>query len=886
MNKVSILICAFLCLHSSIYTQAIPNFSSHVCSRVTHIEDSMPHPASRETDNSNRRAASCPYNSAQDYATLTRPELLSYLVSEADPFECVYRQLFDFNTSSSPTVFTNAKVNYIALYGLSYANSYNGVDNNGLHGIISYLSIASQMSTYHGQTYTATTWNRIKTLAKAIINNPNSLSESNLSLRIIAEMYNTMAAAEVNDMAELIPFTKILLDNLANDSYTQVNSLYDYYYCYYFILDVYFRFAPNNSLHIDNVVSYPGLIQSLGNVATNMNLNDDVYQYFDDISSFSVNSLARYAAWPDLATSVSPELEGITDAYPEYSVHWTTAAIALVTNDLPFYLEEEDILSNLEAAILPNNFEFDEGKFIISTPLAFEESKSLYEGAQQVKAQFFSLLQDDTPLSGDTNDTIRVKLYGTPSDYQNYNGILYDVNYPNSGGVYIEAYGTFYTYQRTAEESTYTVEELFRHEYTHYLQGRFLVPGVWGASPYYDDNRLVWFEEGMAQFLAGSTASQGVLGLNVVRDVLVNETSYQSLTDVFNSSYSSGNFNAYYIYGPMLWSSWYENNKSFIKDIFGYLRNSELSLFDSVIDYYKNSTQENNDYHQHIGQQVAQPSLWQTPSTTILLSEDVDFASADMLHDAVVVANNQLNQVTVDFTGPDEDRRFEISGSIPLASGNMTIEQLTANAEMLLNSLIQDLSTQSSINSFAFTTGYVTNIQPGPNASAEFHLLGPANEGCGEADKDMMTSKAFSTYANLYAPDISPLKHQFRYRELDETVWTELNITSARTQRVDNIFSLQGYEYQIRMECEGNNWSSYSDSKTFYQCPGQRDLSNLSLDFDASFRAESKITYAGSIRSTASVEFVAGDFVDILAGFEVVSGGELLIDMEDCSIRH
>lgn len=885
MKKVSILICTFFCLTSLTYTQAIPNFSTHVCSRVTQIQDSMPHPASRETSQNNRRSVPCLYDSAEDFASLTQAQLFNYLVSEDDPFECVYRQLFDFNTSASPSVFTSANVNYVALNGIALANSYNGSDNNGLYGIISYLSIASQMSTYHGLNYTTTTWNRIKTLAKAITTNPNSLSETSLSLRINAEMYNTMSASEVNDMQELIPYTKTLLDKLANDSYTQVNSLYDYYYCYYFILDVYFRFAPNNSEHIGELVSQPALIQSLGEVATNMNLNDDTFQFFDDISSFSVSALARYAAAPELASVITPVLNDVTESYPEYSVHWTTAAIALVTNDLPFHLDEDVIISNLEASLLPNNFEFDNGKFIISTPLTFEESKSLYEGAQQVKAQFFSLLQDDTPLIGDTNDTIRVKLYGSPADYQNYNGILYDVNYPNSGGVYIEAYGTFYTYQRTPEESTYTVEELFRHEYTHYLQGRYIVPGIWGGSPYYDDNRLVWFEEGMAQFLAGSTASQGVLGLNVVRNVLVNESSYQSLTDVFNSSYSSGNFNAFYIYGPMVWSSWYQDNKSFIKDLFGYIRNSQLNLFDSTIDGLRNNTQENTHYHQHIGQQVAQADLWQTPSTSILLAEDVDFASADMLQNAVMTANNQLTQIDVTFNGPDEDRRFEITASVPLASG-MTIEQLTADAEMKLNTLIQNLAMQSSINSFSYSTGYVTDIQAGPIATAVFHLMGPANEGCGEADKDQMSSKSFSTYAQLFAPNIRPRKHQFRYRELDESIWIELAETAVQVQRVDNIFSLQGYEYQIRYECEADNWSTYSDSKTFYQCPDQRDLSNLPLTFDASFRAAFKVISAGSVQSQAKIEFVAGGYVDILPGFEVVSGGELLIDTENCNLRH
>ena len=185
--------------------------------------------------------------------------------------------------------------------------------------------------------------------------------------------------------------------------------------------------------------------------------------------------MARYASQSSLSAVVGPALVDITEAYPPYSVNWTSAAIGLVQNDLPFNMSEEEIIANLTQLVLPNDYHFDDGKFIISTPLSYEESKALYDASEEVRAQFFRLLQDDNPLPADANDTLRVKLYGNPSDYQNFNGILFDINFPNSGGIYIEAFGTFYTYQRTPEESTYTVEELFRHEFVHYLQGLSLI---------------------------------------------------------------------------------------------------------------------------------------------------------------------------------------------------------------------------------------------------------------------------------------------------------------------------------------------------------------------------------------------------------------------------
>ena len=94
-------------------------------------------------------------------------------------------------------------------------------------------------------------------------------------------------------------------------------------------------------------------------------------------------------------------------------------------------------------------------------------------------------------------------------EYVGFQEFLFDLSTDN-GGIYIEADATFYTYQRTSEESVFTLEELFRHEYVHYLAGRYIHQGLWGQTELYQDCRLTWFDEGLAEFLAGSTQAQGV----------------------------------------------------------------------------------------------------------------------------------------------------------------------------------------------------------------------------------------------------------------------------------------------------------------------------------------------------------------------------------------
>ena len=92
-------------------------------------------------------------------------------------------------------------------------------------------------------------------------------------------------------------------------------------------------------------------------------------------------------------------------------------------------------------------------------------------------------------------------IYNSTAEYQ-FNRQLYGYE-TNNGGLYIEGTGTFFTYERTPEESIYSLEELFRHEFTHYLQGRYEVPGYGDKGKYMKMKRLSWFEEGNAEFLQG-----------------------------------------------------------------------------------------------------------------------------------------------------------------------------------------------------------------------------------------------------------------------------------------------------------------------------------------------------------------------------------------------
>lgn len=59
--------------------------------------------------------------------------------------------------------------------------------------------------------------------------------------------------------------------------------------------------------------------------------------------------------------------------------------------------------------------------------------------------------------------------------------------------------GTFFTYERTTEVSIYRLEVLFRHEFTHYLQGRYVIPGLFGEGELYQNDRF-FIEQSVSSF--------------------------------------------------------------------------------------------------------------------------------------------------------------------------------------------------------------------------------------------------------------------------------------------------------------------------------------------------------------------------------------------------
>lgn len=146
---------------------------------------------------------------------------------------------------------------------------------------------------------------------------------------------------------------------------------------------------------------------------------------------------------------------------------------------------------------------------MIQSGLPANELEPILERSRLVKTAFFELLGPEfrEPLPDEANGEVTVLLFADRSSYRDYMAAFIGFG-DKLDGIYIEDRATLYTYQRSRRESANPVEATVQHEMTHFLTGRYLFPGSWNSEGYHKQPRG-WFDEGLAEVMAGLEPGQG-----------------------------------------------------------------------------------------------------------------------------------------------------------------------------------------------------------------------------------------------------------------------------------------------------------------------------------------------------------------------------------------
>ncbi|MFG2984909.1 collagenase [Streptomyces sp. NPDC048258] len=320
---------------------------------------------------------------------------------------------------------------------------------------------------------------------------------------------------------------------------------------------------------------------------------------------------------------------------------------------------------DIEKQIFPYTYTYDNGAIKVRTALDRATVDQLYYASKQVKTQFHRVLGTDQPLAGDPNTTLNIVLYASRADYENYHPILTGYG-TNNGGIYIENGATFYTYQRRVpQDSSLTLEELFRHEYTHYLNGRFAVPGFFGEGPWYEGDRTTAMDEGTAEFFDGATRDNGIAVRKSLVKSIISDTAgggpRMSVEQLLNATYDGDGFRFYSYAGTFFEFLWTEK-PTLLREMYTHLRNNDVAAYDAWRHRMGADTYLQRDYDRFLDAQIAKVDKLFVPNTS--------FTPNDQLRDSAL-ASVKSAFATATYNTPDcvengdpGKRRFTCTGRI------------------------------------------------------------------------------------------------------------------------------------------------------------------------------------------------------------------------------
>lgn len=369
---------------------------------------------------------------------------------------------------------------------------------------------------------------------------------------------------------------------------------------------------------------------------------------------------------------------------------------------------------------LPQRVEFDDGQFVfqVGGQLTQEQLQRLYWAAKEVKAQFHRVIGNDKPLeAGNPDDVLTIVIYNSPDEYK-MNRFLYGYDTDN-GGIYIEGDGTFFTFDRTEDQSIYSLEELFRHEFTHYLQARFEVPGMFGQGPLYQGGRMQWFDEGGAEFFAGATRMEGIQPRKSVVGYLVADEPEQRFTvsDTVNSNYGSWQF---YNYSFALYDYLYHHDFSAMDRIHRAIRYNDANAYEHELTSISGDTRMNESYQRSIDEKVARYDELSVPLVSDDYMQAVEQKPELEIYDEITNLAGLSNR-SVKKSNSGLFKSYELRGTY-VGGASAGIEQDWQTMNQLTDGFLQTLSDKP-WNGYKTLTAYFTNYRVNDEGHFEYEVV-------------------------------------------------------------------------------------------------------------------------------------------------------------------
>ncbi|EPH41550.1 collagenase [Streptomyces aurantiacus] len=368
----------------------------------------------------------------------------------------------------------------------------------------------------------------------------------------------------------------------------------------------------------------------------------------------------------EIVAGLGPLLGVTARNFGDLSAPWAKVATWLVEFDAcaPYKVCREDIEKRLFPRTDSYGKQGSDG-IVVRSALDRATVDQLYYASRQVKAQFHRVVGSQEPLAGDPNSNLRVVLYASRAQYENFQPLLTGLSTDN-GGMYIEKGATFYTYQRRVpQDSSLTLEELFRHEYTHYLNGRWAVPGFFGEGPWYQGDRTTAMDEGTAEFFDGATRDDGIkVRKSLVKSIIADTANggpRMTVNQILHATYDGDGFRFYSYAGTFFEYLWTER-PALLKEMYRLLRADNPAGFDAWRDRLGRDTNLQRGYDAFLDQQIKNVDDLFVPDTKYVPVEKLHATSSARVRDSFKATTGMTPQCA---PGGSKDRpTFACTGRV------------------------------------------------------------------------------------------------------------------------------------------------------------------------------------------------------------------------------
>ncbi|MBY5978978.1 M9 family metallopeptidase [Ferrimonas balearica] len=481
------------------------------------------------------------------------------LASDAD---CL-NDLFDLTGADAGTAFAEARMITLAQALEQSARSYNGNNDSGILNLILYLRAGYFVQWYHRDD--------VGEYGSAL---------SDASLAALNQFFASPHLGDINNAhGEVLSEAVILIDSAGHNApllwvVKRLLSDFDDRYLDHW----YLRSAINGTFTVlfrgqwaagyaEAVAADAELVSVLAAfIDNNLNLIGSDNEYLINNATRELGRLLLFGE--PVKSRVKPHLQSLLE---RYSMTGHGSGVWLAAAEMADYYDDCadygvcGYQAELEAEVLAIEYSCSSTLRIRAQAMTQAQlSQSCAEMAEQ-ETTFHQMLETGyEPVADDNNTALEVVIFNDYDNYARYAGTFFGIS-TNNGGMYLE--GNPATEGNQARFIAYEADWLpefevwnLRHEYVHYLDGRYNLYGDFGDSI---SEATIWWIEGLAEYISKLDDNADAFSVGLSNQYL--------LSDLFGNDYNSGQ-DAIYRGGYLAVRFMFERHRSQVDALLAELR--------------------------------------------------------------------------------------------------------------------------------------------------------------------------------------------------------------------------------------------------------------------------------------------------------------------------